>query len=122
MEKIKFTVNLKGNDENYHYSGKGILKEGIMHYYEDKIKVTFSIKEPIFLKREHEDYLLEFYFKPNEKKSGTYLIKRLNRKIPLETFTKKIEKELEKIEIVYDLILDQEPVEYKFLLEYEVLE
>lgn len=120
MEKVKFTVHLKGNEEDYHYQGKGILRDGLLHYFEDQVKVTISTKEPIYLKREQEDYLLQLNFEEKKIKQGTYYLNQWKKSIPLSTKTKKIEKKMGRIEIIYDLILDQESSQYQFLLEYEV--
>lgn len=122
MEKVKFTVHLKGNEEDYHYQGKGLLKNGILHYFEGPVKVSISMKEPIYLKREQEEYLLELYFSKGELKQGTYYLKQWKKNIPLETKTKNIDKGVGRMEIDYELLLDQEPVQYQFLLEYEVQE
>lgn len=122
MENLFIDTRLISDSENHHITGDGVLNNGIITYNEDLVHVSINLNDSdITLIRRHPEYEIKLRFSENEKRQGSYLLKEVNRQIIASTITKNIIKEDGKIEIVYDLFLDEQALgEYKYTLNYEV--
>lgn len=122
MTNLFIDTRLISNSENYHVNSDGILNEGIITYNEDLVNVSVDIKDDVVtLIRSHPEYEIKLRFSAKEKRRGRYLLKNVNREIKIDTITKKIINEKGKIEIVYNLLLDNQDLgEYRYTLNYEV--
>lgn len=118
MSKISLHINLlnKKENENLSFELLGILRDNIIVYNEDKIKVKLDL-ENYFLTRENEEYLIKLDFKNNK---GIYYLKKYFKNFGLDLKTKKINVKENNIEINYIINMDSEN-EYIYKIKYEVI-
>ncbi len=122
MKKIKIISKLINDNQMHEIVCTGQLKENRIIYYDNKVKVVIRSDDFITLTRENDDYFIELILKPGLKTESTYLLKSVNKKIILNTYTKSIINTDENINIEYEII-DQDSSElYKYNLNYEVIE
>lgn len=122
MGNLFIEANLISALENHHITSDGVLKDGLITYNEDMVEVSINKDDNVItMIRRHPDYELTLRFSDQEKMRGSYLLKEINKEITVDTMTKKIINNDQKIEIVYDLYLDGTcEGEYQYTLKYEV--
>lgn len=114
---MKILVNslLQCGDDKVVTSQKGILKDNIIKYYDEKIKVEINLND-FNLKRIGNDYELFLSFK---EKRGYYYLKDINQMIELKVTTEKLEVNDNCLKVIYKLDISDEI--YNFEIDYEVI-
>lgn len=113
--------SLENQDEILENKSNGIRENNKVEYLEDGVNVTILIEESrILLKRENEEYRLEFIFDKKENSTGIYYIKEedIYLEIPIQTNTLMIHEN--KIELEYELIQDGYTDKKRYILLFEV--
>lgn len=113
--------SLENQDEILENKSNGIRENNKVEYLEDGVNVTILIEESrILLKRENEEYRLEFIFDKKENSTGIYYIKEedIYLEIPIQTNTLMIHEN--KIELEYELIQDGYTDQKRYILLFEV--
>lgn len=113
--------SLENQDEILENKSNGIRENNKIEYLEDGVNVMILIEESrILLKRENEEYRLEFIFDKKENSTGIYYIKEedIYLEIPIQTNTLMIHEN--KIELEYELIQDGYTDQKRYILLFEV--
>ena len=107
MSKINISTILNSIENGItKYNGVGMLKNNEIIFYENNIKVVVIINDDtVYLKRIHDDYIIELPFENSLTKSGIYDIKSDGMQIPIEVTTNVLNVEAGSIHIEYNLIL-----------------
>ena len=107
MSKINISTILNSIENGItKYNGVGMLKNNEIIFYENNIKVVVIINDgTVYLKRIHDDYIIELPFENSLTKSGIYDIKSDGMQIPIEVTTSVLNVEAGSIHIEYNLIL-----------------
>ena len=105
MENYESTVSIESIDTSDKY--KVVIhddkdKKTLFYKEEDKTITTFNYEENILV-RENDVMRLEYKFDLKEKTVNSIYIKELNSTVNVEITTKKIEKNENYIEIVYEI-------------------
>ena len=114
---MKILVNslLQCGDDKVVTSQKGILKDNLIKYYDEKIKVEINLND-FNLKRIGNDYELFLSFK---EKRGYYYLKDINQMIEFKVTTEKLEVNDNCLKVIYKLDISDEI--YNFEIDYEVI-
>ena len=117
MGKINLKASLLSNEENLVIETSGIKTNNKIVYKENDITVTILIFDnKIELNRTCNDYKINLKFEKNKKTISTYQVFGGSKVFELETITKKLKIDNNKIEINYEL----EGNNFKYLLVWEV--
>ena len=118
MGKIKFKAKLNSDLENLDISGIAIYNRNKITYKENEINVTILIFDnKIEMTRSCNEYKINLIFKKNKKTFSTYQVFGSNKIFELQTDTKKLNMDKNKIEITYIL----EENKFSYVLEMEDL-
>ena len=118
MEKITIKSHLISEDE-IKFTGKGIMKDNEIIFYEDKVKTKIKILENMITITREENYCLKMEFIRGKKTEATYNM--YGKNFYLEIFTNDIKIGKNKIFINYDLTLDKnEKMNFIYNLEYSI--
>ncbi len=116
--KVKINAKIKNKNENNSFNGYGIKNKNIITYNDNNIITKITLDNIITIERKAE-YTLIIKLKEGINLEGTYKTKYGNFKI--ETFTKEIKKEKNKLKIVYDLKINNEYIDtFTYKLEYSI--
>lgn len=119
MSKVNIKTTLKSKNENKKYEGKAIKEKNKITYIEDKIKtIILNIEDMVTIER-IRDYHLKINLKKHHKLKGTYKSKYGN--LNIETYTKDIKIEKNKVKIKYDLYINAHLIDtFTYNLEYSI--
>ena len=124
MAKFCGNLQLLKNEEKVYdnYLVKGIKNQNKIVYLENDITVTlFCYDNKIEMKRETDEYLINFSFEKGISNQATYLLKDCQKTLPLEITTENIIYKENIIMIDYLLFLENEKFDhFVFTLELEV--
>ncbi|MBR3199154.1 MAG: DUF1934 family protein [Bacilli bacterium] len=116
--KTKIKASLKSEKENHIFKGYGIKNKNTITYNDNNI-ITKIILDNIITIERKEEYTLIIKMKEGINLEGKYITKYGNLKV--ETFTKEIKKEKNKIKIIYDLKVNNEYIDtFTYKLEYSI--
>ena len=122
LSKINVVATLNGEGTNHVVKTKGILKNHVLVYSEDQVKVRIQFGDEILLVRENSEYCLTLLFALDQKKEGSYLLKQYSKMLPIEIKTILLKCTDNKLDVQYELSLDGIWKRYQFQVEYEVIE
>ena len=110
MSKIIVNHNIKSTLENEEIKNKkGILKDNTITYNYAGIMISVKIfKNKVFLERENEDVKICLEFEENKSIVTKYVIKDMKLEIKLESKTKDLIINYNKIMVEYDLFMNGE--------------
>lgn len=110
MSKIIINSNVfSKNEEERLTSVLAILKDGIINYKNDGVKVNITLlKDKIILVRENDNMKLTLEFEENKTLTTKYVIKDLGIGIKVETKTKRLLINNNSFEIEYELFMNGE--------------
>ena len=118
MSKIRIKTLLKSNDEIYKYEGFGMKRKNKIIYFDNNIKTVIVLDNVVTLTRTL-DYEINLKFKLNEKLDSYYLTDF--GKIDLQTETKFIKQEENRLEVHYSLLNENKKItDFEFILEYSI--
>ncbi len=114
IKNIAFSIN-----NVYNLIGKINKEDCHIKYNENDIEVDLYFNEEIKIKREHQDYVIEITFIPDDDIEGRYILKETNTYIYLKIKTTKIEKRENSIKINYDLTMANEEMKnFEYYIEW----
>ena len=110
MSKIIINSNVfSKNEEERLTSVLAILKDGIINYKNDDVKVNITLlKDKIILVRENDNMALTLEFEENKTLSTKYVIKDLGVEIKVETKTERLLINNNGFKIKYELFMNGE--------------
>ena len=118
MSKIDIFATLKSKEEMARYKGKGIKNKNKIIYIEDNTKTVINLEDIITIERK-KDYYLKINLKKHKKLKGEYITHYGNLKI--ETYTKDIKINQNKIKVTYDLYINEQLIDtFIYNLEYSI--
>ena len=124
MSKIKVNALLhnKKDDKFFNSDVTGIKSNNTIKYIDNDVVVVVGINEDnISLKRRSDNYDIDMYFKENTLTEGKYNIKALGF-FNLKVFTSKLIVEDKKIEIEYEMQIEDNSKElFSYKIEMEEL-
>lgn len=123
MSKIKINSTLKMNDEVIEKKFMGIIIDNKITYKEDLISVTILLNnDKIKMRRDTEEYCINFEFLNNKKTTCVYNVKKQNMIIYLKVKTNSLVIKDNLIIVDYDLYQQSEIIDkFIFKFEYEVI-
>lgn len=123
MEKIKINLHLKNANEDLRKTIIGKKIGSKIHYLDDKVKVTITFGEMVTMRRFSKEYEITMNFKEGETLPGTYDLKKLNYKLPIDIKTNKMYIGSGQFRVSYELSSDEVQMDhFDFELSYEVIE
>lgn len=124
LAKVNIHSILKNESDNEEYvtNVKGILTENQLHFLEEETKVEITLNEEIQIKRINKNDILQFFLHPTLTREGIYDIKSVSIELHLKTKTKLFKINENGFEVHYQMELEgEEPKQYQYKLEYEVI-
>lgn len=116
MAKVHVKTSVEQNHKKHTFDGLGIMKDHRIVYYDDTIKTVLEIGDTIKIVRDTIDTAITLCFKPELQAHCNLKTNQLT--LPMKIELSSIKQNKNKLEIYYRL----EDEEFKFELEYEVLE
>jgi len=118
MSKVNILATLKSKDETVKFDGKGIKNNNKIIYLDDSVKTILDISDVITIERTN-GYYLKIYLKKGHKLKGEYKTNYGN--LSIHTYTKDIIIEHNKINIIYDLYINEHLIDtFIYNLEYSI--
>ena len=114
MSKIKISRIL--NKEKFTFNG--IKSKNIIKYKDKDMLVKIDISNNISLIRENEEYKLELIFNSENESSGSYYLKKYNKKINISVNVNQLEIKENYFFINYNV---EDNEQFDFKLEYEAI-
>lgn len=110
---------LISNEDSITKKISGIINNNRIIYIDDNIKTTIVLDDVISMKRESEEYIIEFIFDKKSKTKGTYKLLKHNISLDLEIDTLNIVNNKGLLVLEYHLLLsDEDKGIYKLELKY----
>lgn len=120
--KIKALLENKTDCQKYNVETIGIYDQNRILYQDEEIQMTLLISDKIHMKRTQKDAVLQIDFAYPLTTDGIYDIKSVNVQFHVKICTKKLVIEEQKIEIEYEMTLENEqPKQFYYQLQYEVI-
>lgn len=118
MEKIHIKSKLVSLEETV-FSGKGILKENEIIFYENKVKTKIKLSKNKIIIERLNDYFLKMEFIRSKKTNATYTMG--DKCFYLDIFTNSLKIDKNKFSINYDLTLNNdEKMNFIYNVEYSI--
>lgn len=115
MSIVFLNTSLKSKNENHTFKGKAINKKNTFTYNDDVTITKVTLDDVIVVERKN----IKLFFKEGKKIEGIYNTPFGH--IKLETYTKEIKKEKNKIIIKYNLLLDNQHIDtFTYIFEYSI--
>ena len=103
MPKIKALIRVENNDNKEEFEANAILQDHILKYKDNNKDTMILEYETPKISRETKDLIIKYPFSLKKKTIGTIEYKKINQLFKVEIKTKKIKRNNNDIEIVYEI-------------------
>lgn len=120
MRNYECNISIESQDSKngYNVTVHDDLEKGILFYKENNNTITtYDYKNDIFV-RENDEMRIEYHFCLNQLTENKVLVKTINNEVTINILTKKLEKNDNYIEIIYEI--ENNEFIYKIKKEMEV--